>query len=83
MTAQTDIQEQLRRAILAGPMTRYRLAKITGVTEGVLSQFVRRNRSITMDTAAKLAAVLGLELRPAKKAGKDQKGKVQRGKHIA
>ena len=75
MTAPADIQEQLRQAILSGPMTRYALAKITGVTQAVLSQFVRGNRSITMDTAAKLAAVLGLELRPVPKAGKGEKGR--------
>lgn len=61
-----DIQEQLRRAILKAPMSRYVLSRLTGVSEGVLSHFVNRNRSITMDTAAKLAAALGLELRPIK-----------------
>ncbi|GAH83630.1 unnamed protein product, partial [marine sediment metagenome] len=79
MAASKSIQEQLRRAIVSDPLSRYALAKLTGVTQPVLSQFVRRNRSITMDTAAKLAAVLGLELRPVKQAGKGKKGKVQRG----
>lgn len=79
MTAPTDIQEQLRQAVLSGPMTRYALAKITGVTQAVLSQFVRSNRSITMDTAAKLATALGLELRPVKGAEKD---KVKHGKSL-
>ena len=65
-----DIQEQLRQAILKAPMSRYALARETGVAEAVLSNFVNRKRSITMDTAAKLARELGLELTPRKWAKK-------------
>ncbi|HUS95374.1 MAG TPA: helix-turn-helix transcriptional regulator [Hyphomicrobiaceae bacterium] len=65
-----DIEESLRQAILNAGITRYRLSKLSGVTEGVLCQFVNRNRTITMETAAKLAAVLGLELTPVKRARK-------------
>ena len=71
MTAKTDIQEQLRQAILDAGISRYRLSKLTGVTQAVISTFVNRKRSATMDTAAKLATALGLELTPMKKpAGK-------------
>ena len=70
MGRRLDIQEQLRRAILNAPISRYALSRVTGVAEGVLSHFVNRNRSITMDTAAKLAAALGLELKPTKKRRK-------------
>jgi plasmid maintenance system antidote protein VapI len=66
----TDIQEQLRQAILHAAMSRYRLAQLSGVSQAVISTFVNRKRSATMDTAAKLAAVLGLQLTPAKRAGK-------------
>ncbi|MBL7140809.1 MAG: helix-turn-helix transcriptional regulator [Planctomycetes bacterium] len=58
-----DIQEQLRKAILDAEVSRYALSKMTGVNQGVLSRFVNRERSITMDTAAKLATALGLELK--------------------
>ena len=69
-----DIQEQLRQAILDADVTRYRLSKMTGVEQGILSRFVNRERSITLDTAAKLAAALGLELTPTGKA-KQRKGR--------
>ncbi len=58
-----DIEEQLRRAILNSGMSRYRLSKITGVSDGVLANFVNRKRSLTLTTAVKLAKVLRLELR--------------------
>ena len=71
MKAKTDIQEQLRQAIVDAGISRYRLSKLTGVTQAVISTFVNRKRSATMDTAAKLATALGLELTPIKKpAGK-------------
>jgi plasmid maintenance system antidote protein VapI len=62
MKAKTDIQEQLRQAILHAGISRYRLAKLSGVTQAVISTFVNYKRSATMDTAAKLATALGLEL---------------------
>jgi plasmid maintenance system antidote protein VapI len=70
MKARADIQEQLRQAILHAEVSRYRLAKLSGVSEAVISTFVNRKRSATMDTAAKLAAVLDLELTPTKRARK-------------
>jgi plasmid maintenance system antidote protein VapI len=65
-----DIEAQLRDAILNAGMTRYALAKLSGVSEGVLCQFVTNKRTVTMQTAAKLAVVLGLELRTVRRAGK-------------
>ena len=62
-----NIEEQLRQAILKGPMSRYRLSQLTGVSEGSLSMFVNRQRGLTLSTAAKLAKALGLELRPKKR----------------
>ena len=57
-----DIEEQLRRAIVESNLSRYRLSKLTGVSDGVLSNFVNGKRTITLATAAKLAESLGLEL---------------------
>jgi plasmid maintenance system antidote protein VapI len=70
MTAKPDIQDQLRQAILTGQITRYRLSEMTGIAQSTLSFFVKGQRSITMDTAAKLAVVLGLELTPIKSVTK-------------
>ncbi len=57
----------MRDAILNAGMTRYALAKLSGVSEGVLCQFVTNKRTITMRTASRVAVVLGLELRPTNK----------------
>ena len=66
-----DIEQQLKKAILESKdMTRYRLSKLTGVSETVLSLFVNNKRSITMTTAAKIAKALDLELRPRRQKGK-------------
>lgn len=67
MNKKTGIQEQLRRAILDAP-SRRQVALAAGVSEGVVCNFVNCKRSITMDTAAKLATALGLELVSRKKA---------------
>ena len=71
MAKRTNIEDQLRRAIVQGPMTRYALSKQTGVAQSILSDFVNGNRSLTLTTASKLADVLGLEItkvRPVKKS---------------
>jgi len=73
MDTRANIEDQLRRAILASGMSRYALAKQSGVSQGVISHFMNRNRGLTMETAAKLAAVLGLELRPVRgRRGKER-----------
>ena len=61
---------QLKQAIEESGMSRYRIAKESGLTESQLSYFVRNKRSLTLPAAAKLAKALGLELTPTKKRGK-------------
>jgi len=58
-----DIEEQLRRAVEESDMSLVQLAERSGVNKGILSRFLRRERSMTLGTAARLAEVLGLELR--------------------
>ena len=70
MAKRTNIEDQLRRAIVQGLMTRYALSKQTGVAQSILSDFVNGNRSLTLTTAAKLADVLGLELVQTRGIGK-------------
>jgi transcriptional regulator with XRE-family HTH domain len=57
--------EQLREAVTASGMTLYRVARQAGIRHEVLARFMRRERDIRGETFAKIAAVLGLELRPA------------------
>jgi plasmid maintenance system antidote protein VapI len=70
MQTPPNIEAQMREAILNAGMSRYALAKVSGVSQGVLCQFVTNKRTITMETGAKLAAVMGLELTPRKRARK-------------
>ena len=58
----TELERSLRDAIMSDGRTRYKLAKVSGVSEAQLSLFVRHIRTINMDTAGKLAKVLGLKL---------------------
>ncbi len=61
-----DIEIQLRKAIVGSGMSQYEIAKRSGVTKAQLSLFVNGKRSLTLTSAAKIARVLGLELRPTK-----------------
>lgn len=67
---QQDIEALLRQAIESSDMTRYEISKKCGVSQTVLSFFVRGERSMTLTTAAKVAETLGLTLRPEKKKGR-------------
>ena len=62
-----DIEQQLRQAVLESEMSRYRIAKLSKVSEAQLSYFVNDKRSLTLPAAAKLAKVLKLELKPTNK----------------
>ena len=62
-----NMTDQLRKAITASGESLYMIAKNSGVDYSVLLRFTARERGITLDTAAKLAHYLGLELRAVKK----------------
>jgi hypothetical protein len=64
------IEEQFREAIRGCGMTRYRLSKVTGVSDSILSNFVNYKRSLTLTTAARLASALGLRLMVGKQERK-------------
>jgi plasmid maintenance system antidote protein VapI len=53
---------QLRRAITARGGSLYELAEQAGVDRSVLSRFVAGRRTITLETADRLAAVLKVRL---------------------
>jgi len=64
-----SISDQLRTAIEAHikrGRTVYRVAKEAGITPAMLSRFLNDGLDLRLSTAAKLAAALGLELRPKK-----------------
>jgi transcriptional regulator with XRE-family HTH domain len=59
-----DIEKKLRDAIIKSKMSRYRISRLSGVSEAQLSLFVNNKRTLTLTSAAKVAKVLGLELKP-------------------
>jgi plasmid maintenance system antidote protein VapI len=69
----TPISDLLRRTILqavSGGRTNYKgLERETGVTRASIMRFVRGTQSLRLDMADRLAAYLGLELRPKRKKG--------------
>lgn len=67
---QQDIEALLRQAIESSDMSRYEISRKSGVSQTVLSFFVRGERSMTLATAAKVAKTLGLTLKPEKKKGR-------------
>jgi transcriptional regulator with XRE-family HTH domain len=58
----TTITEQLRASIRKSGLSQEQIAEATGVSQGVLSRFVRGERSINLTTAEKLAEYFGLSL---------------------
>ena len=57
-----NFSEQLRRAINSCGLTRYQLAKRTGISEATLSRFMSGQRGLTLKVVDKLADVLEWKL---------------------
>jgi plasmid maintenance system antidote protein VapI len=57
-----SLSEVLRTAILKADLSAYELAQAAGVDRSVLSRFLAGRRSITLETADRLADVLRLRL---------------------
>jgi transcriptional regulator with XRE-family HTH domain len=64
-TGKRTFADVIRRAVQDSGRTPYAIALESGVSQPVLSRFLRRERSVTLDTAEKLCRALGLELRAA------------------
>ena len=62
MSKKPKFSEQLRRAIETAPVTRYRIAVDTGISEAVLSRFVNSKVGLSMETVDLLCDYLGLNL---------------------
>jgi plasmid maintenance system antidote protein VapI len=52
--------DQIRQAIAASELTRYRIAQLSGVPQSTLSKFVNGKGGLTLDTLDRLSAVMGL-----------------------
>jgi transcriptional regulator with XRE-family HTH domain len=67
------LTDQLRRAIDESGVTRYRIAKETGISEATLSKFYLGQRGLSMEALNALGAYLGLRIVMDRKP--TQKGK--------
>jgi len=67
--------DQVRQAIEHCGLTRYAIAKQTGITEGALSRFMAGERDMTLRTLERIAPVIGVSLKvtPPKKQHKTRK----------
>lgn len=64
------VTESIRRAIERAKVSRYAIAKVTGVSPATLSRFVNRTRGLDGTSIDILATYFGLELRPVKRPRK-------------
>jgi hypothetical protein len=62
--AKRTFADVIRRAEEDSGRTPYAIALESGVSQPVLSRFLRGERGLNLDTAEKLCRALGLELRP-------------------
>jgi len=58
------VSDQLRAALRAAPVSRYRIEQEIGIRQSVTSRFVAGKRGLSMETLDSLADFLDLELRP-------------------
>ena len=60
----------LRTAIRDCGQSQFEIANTIGISHGILSRFMREERSMNLETAEKLCAYLGLELREVVRRGR-------------
>mgnify|MGYP001811999713 CR=1 FL=1 len=70
MSKKPKFSDELRRAIKTAPVSRYRIAVDTGVSQAVLSRFLKGRVGLSMETVDLLCDYLGLKLVPEKKPEK-------------
>jgi len=62
-----SLVDELRDAILNCGQTEYRVSKESGVAQPILNRFLREERGISLETAAKVCTYLGLHLAPVRR----------------
>jgi transcriptional regulator with XRE-family HTH domain len=66
------LSDQIRRAVDASGLSRYRISKELGIAESTMSRFMSGKGGLSMDSIDALAALLGLNIVAGKRA--NQKG---------
>ena len=59
----TDLAGQLRTAFAKSGLSRFEFARRAGISYAIVHRFIGGDRDVTLATASKMAAVLGLALR--------------------
>lgn len=59
--------DTLRQAIEGSGLSITQLGQLSGVDKGQISRFVNEERTLTLESAEKIAEALGLELKPKSK----------------
>lgn len=62
-----SLVSELRKAIVESSYTQNRLSELSGVNRAQINRFVKNERTLTLESAEKIAKVLGLELKSKKK----------------
>jgi len=70
LTRMTTLSDALRDAIRESGMTQDAIAREVDISAGIISRFMRAERSMTLDTAEKLCAYFKLELHGVVKRGR-------------
>ena len=76
---QDKLTDQIRRAIDANGMSRYRICKLVGMSEATMSRFMSGKGGLSMKMLDRLGAALNLKI-VADKAGGGRKGGTENGK---
>ena len=66
-TERLDFEDQLRREIERCGLTRYRISKLTGIDNAVLSRFMSGKVGMSMDSIGCIFDALDLEIGPRRK----------------
>lgn len=74
MKPKNTISAQLRAAIRASGMSRYRISKLTGIDQAVLCRFLQGQVGISLDSIDALGACLGLRIVAEGKKAEKKKG---------
>ena len=67
MARKLPFSDQLRKAVRRADMTRYAMSKQTGISQSILSRFVRGDAGLSMQSVDLLVECLDLELVSRKK----------------
>ena len=66
------LTDQLRKAIDDSGLTRYRIAKATGIDESAMAKFYNGRRGLSMDALNALGEFLQLTIRLGRKRGPEK-----------